>query len=165
MVWWLTRSTGPEPLMASLEKLFLSLKLSSKINLFDFQCQRVWHNLLRENCKIPLFFLFTVGPLSMICQGRHVSVNISIWNYPVDRERMWLKAQHTFCTIDYEQDRTDHVWVMVYFCHVLFLTLLDVCGSEGTWTITAKFDHWQQNTFTSRFEVKKYGRSCSIVLQ
>ncbi|KAE8300564.1 A.superbus venom factor 1 [Larimichthys crocea] len=28
--------------------------------------------------------------------------------------------------------------------------------NEGTWTITAKFDHWQQNTFTSQFEVKKY---------
>ncbi|KAM4750099.1 complement C3-like [Anableps anableps] len=28
--------------------------------------------------------------------------------------------------------------------------------SEGTWLLTAKFDHWQQNTFTSRFEVKKY---------
>ncbi|XP_061563254.1 complement C3-like [Cololabis saira] len=28
--------------------------------------------------------------------------------------------------------------------------------SEGTWIVTAKFDHWQQNTFTSQFEVKKY---------
>uniref|UniRef100_A0A3Q3L7G2 Complement component c3b, tandem duplicate 1 n=1 Tax=Mastacembelus armatus TaxID=205130 RepID=A0A3Q3L7G2_9TELE len=28
--------------------------------------------------------------------------------------------------------------------------------SEGTWLLTAKFDHWQQNTFTSPFEVKKY---------
>ncbi|XP_076583711.1 venom factor-like [Chaetodon auriga] len=28
--------------------------------------------------------------------------------------------------------------------------------NEGTWTLTAKFDHWQQNTFTSQFEVKKY---------
>ncbi|KAM6972588.1 LOW QUALITY PROTEIN: complement C3-like [Aplochiton taeniatus] len=28
--------------------------------------------------------------------------------------------------------------------------------SEGTWKIVAKFDHWQQNTFTTEFEVKKY---------
>ncbi|XP_058497234.1 complement C3-like [Solea solea] len=28
--------------------------------------------------------------------------------------------------------------------------------NEGTWTVIAKFDHWQQNTFTSQFEVKKY---------
>uniref|UniRef100_A0A8C9XMR8 Complement component c3b, tandem duplicate 2 n=1 Tax=Sander lucioperca TaxID=283035 RepID=A0A8C9XMR8_SANLU len=28
--------------------------------------------------------------------------------------------------------------------------------NEGKWTVTAKFDHWQQNTFTSPFEVKKY---------
>uniref|UniRef100_A0A672YZ56 Complement component c3b, tandem duplicate 2 n=1 Tax=Sphaeramia orbicularis TaxID=375764 RepID=A0A672YZ56_9TELE len=28
--------------------------------------------------------------------------------------------------------------------------------NEGTWTVIAKFDHWQQNTFTSHFEVKKY---------
>ncbi|KAM4595769.1 complement C3-like [Fundulus diaphanus] len=28
--------------------------------------------------------------------------------------------------------------------------------NEGTWLVTAKFDHWEQNTFTSRFEVKKY---------
>ncbi|XP_075994577.1 A.superbus venom factor 2-like [Genypterus blacodes] len=28
--------------------------------------------------------------------------------------------------------------------------------SEGTWTVIAKFDHWQQNTFTAHFEVKKY---------
>ncbi|XP_035515263.1 venom factor-like [Morone saxatilis] len=28
--------------------------------------------------------------------------------------------------------------------------------NEGTWTVTAKFDHWEQNTFTSKFEVKKY---------
>ncbi|XP_040891990.1 complement C3-like [Toxotes jaculatrix] len=28
--------------------------------------------------------------------------------------------------------------------------------NEGTWTVTAKFDHWKQNTFTSQFEVKKY---------
>lgn len=36
--------------------------------------------------------------------------------------------------------------------------------SEGTWTVTAKFDHWQQNTFTSQFEVKKYGRWRKVVL-
>ncbi|XP_069023890.1 complement C3-like [Embiotoca jacksoni] len=29
-------------------------------------------------------------------------------------------------------------------------------ANEGTWLVTAKFDHWQQNTFTSQFEVKKY---------
>ncbi|GLD73159.1 complement C3-like protein, partial [Lates japonicus] len=29
--------------------------------------------------------------------------------------------------------------------------------NEGTWMMTAKFDHWKQNTFTSQFEVKKYG--------
>ncbi|XP_034997745.2 complement C3 [Hippoglossus stenolepis] len=28
--------------------------------------------------------------------------------------------------------------------------------SEGRWTVIAKFDHWEQNTFTSQFEVKKY---------
>ncbi|XP_029948737.1 venom factor-like [Salarias fasciatus] len=28
--------------------------------------------------------------------------------------------------------------------------------SEGLWVVTAKFDHWPQNTFTSQFEVKKY---------
>ncbi|XP_033480279.2 complement C3-like [Epinephelus lanceolatus] len=28
--------------------------------------------------------------------------------------------------------------------------------NEGKWTVTAKFDHWQQNTFTAQFEVKKY---------
>ncbi|XP_041789834.1 complement C3-like [Chelmon rostratus] len=28
--------------------------------------------------------------------------------------------------------------------------------NEGTWTVTAKFDHWQQNTFSSQFQVKKY---------
>ncbi|XP_071384057.1 venom factor-like [Centroberyx affinis] len=28
--------------------------------------------------------------------------------------------------------------------------------NEGTWTVIAKFDHWQQNTFSSQFEVKKY---------
>ncbi|KAF7650478.1 hypothetical protein LDENG_00125500 [Lucifuga dentata] len=28
--------------------------------------------------------------------------------------------------------------------------------SEGTWTVIAKFDHWQQNTYSTRFEVKKY---------
>ncbi|KAM9363777.1 venom factor-like [Symphorus nematophorus] len=28
--------------------------------------------------------------------------------------------------------------------------------NEGSWTIIAKFDHWQQNTFTSKFQVKKY---------
>ncbi|XP_074487043.1 venom factor-like isoform X1 [Sebastes fasciatus] len=28
--------------------------------------------------------------------------------------------------------------------------------NEGKWTMTAMFDHWQQNTFTSQFEVKKY---------
>ncbi|XP_031732921.1 venom factor-like isoform X2 [Anarrhichthys ocellatus] len=28
--------------------------------------------------------------------------------------------------------------------------------NEGKWTVTAKFDHWQQNSFTSEFEVKKY---------
>ncbi|XP_029284184.1 venom factor-like [Cottoperca gobio] len=29
-------------------------------------------------------------------------------------------------------------------------------ANEGKWTVTAKFDHRQQNTFTSQFEVKKY---------
>ncbi|RVE75945.1 hypothetical protein OJAV_G00003930 [Oryzias javanicus] len=29
-------------------------------------------------------------------------------------------------------------------------------ANEGTWQVTAKFDHWQQNTFTSPFQVKKY---------
>ncbi|MED6279188.1 hypothetical protein CHARACLAT_031935, partial [Characodon lateralis] len=33
---------------------------------------------------------------------------------------------------------------------------LSEISNEGTWLVTAKFDHWQQNTFTSRFEVKKY---------
>uniref|UniRef100_A0A3Q1H0X2 Uncharacterized protein n=1 Tax=Anabas testudineus TaxID=64144 RepID=A0A3Q1H0X2_ANATE len=28
--------------------------------------------------------------------------------------------------------------------------------NEGTWTVTAKIDHWEQNTFTSQFQVKKY---------
>ncbi|XP_053275525.1 complement C3 [Pleuronectes platessa] len=28
--------------------------------------------------------------------------------------------------------------------------------SEGRWTVIAKFDHWDQNKFTSQFEVKKY---------
>ncbi|XP_070684604.1 venom factor-like [Pempheris klunzingeri] len=28
--------------------------------------------------------------------------------------------------------------------------------NEGTWMVTAKFDHWAQNTFTSKFTVKKY---------
>ncbi|KAF1394639.1 hypothetical protein PFLUV_G00003160 [Perca fluviatilis] len=28
--------------------------------------------------------------------------------------------------------------------------------NEGKWTVTAKLDDWQQNTFTSPFEVKKY---------
>uniref|UniRef100_A0A8D3BHY9 Complement component c3b, tandem duplicate 2 n=1 Tax=Scophthalmus maximus TaxID=52904 RepID=A0A8D3BHY9_SCOMX len=28
--------------------------------------------------------------------------------------------------------------------------------SEGIWTVTVKFDDWQQNTFSSQFEVKKY---------
>ncbi|KAJ0033654.1 hypothetical protein NQD34_000761 [Periophthalmus magnuspinnatus] len=28
--------------------------------------------------------------------------------------------------------------------------------NEGTWTVTAKFDNWEQNTFNSTFEVKKY---------
>ncbi|XP_041641340.1 complement C3-like isoform X2 [Cheilinus undulatus] len=27
---------------------------------------------------------------------------------------------------------------------------------EGTWKVIAKFDHWQQNTFTANFVVKKY---------
>lgn len=26
------------------------------------------------------------------------------------------------------------------------------------WTVVAKFDHWKQNTFTTQFEVKKYGK-------
>ncbi|XP_034756642.1 complement C3-like isoform X2 [Etheostoma cragini] len=34
--------------------------------------------------------------------------------------------------------------------------LLSDVVNEGKWTVTAKFDHWQQNTFTSSFEVKKY---------
>ncbi|KAK2817445.1 hypothetical protein Q5P01_025636 [Channa striata] len=34
--------------------------------------------------------------------------------------------------------------------------LLSEIVNEGTWTVTAKFDHWQQNTFTSQFEVKKH---------
>ncbi|XP_053711085.1 complement C3-like isoform X2 [Synchiropus splendidus] len=28
--------------------------------------------------------------------------------------------------------------------------------NEGKWTVTAKFDHWKQNTFKAHFEVKKY---------
>ncbi|XP_056135701.1 complement component c3b, tandem duplicate 2 [Lampris incognitus] len=28
--------------------------------------------------------------------------------------------------------------------------------NEGKWAVIAKFDHWQQNTFSSQFEVKKY---------
>ncbi|KAM3865316.1 venom factor-like [Diretmus argenteus] len=28
--------------------------------------------------------------------------------------------------------------------------------NEGTWTVVAKFDHWRQNSFSSKFEVKKY---------
>ncbi|TNN34349.1 Complement C3 [Liparis tanakae] len=31
-----------------------------------------------------------------------------------------------------------------------------VCGSEGKWTVTAKFDHRQQNSFTCEFQVKTY---------
>jgi hypothetical protein len=38
-----------------------------------------------------------------------------------------------------------------------------VCHSEGTWKIIAKFDNWQQNKFSSEFEVKKYGRWKSFV--
>uniref|UniRef100_G3Q8J4 Complement component c3b, tandem duplicate 2 n=1 Tax=Gasterosteus aculeatus aculeatus TaxID=481459 RepID=G3Q8J4_GASAC len=34
--------------------------------------------------------------------------------------------------------------------------LLSEIVNEGKWTLTAKFDHRQQNTFTSEFEVKKY---------
>ncbi|XP_072240697.1 complement C3-like [Leuresthes tenuis] len=33
---------------------------------------------------------------------------------------------------------------------------LSEMANEGTWSVTAKFDHWQQNTFTAKFEVKKY---------
>uniref|UniRef100_A0A3P9LX36 Complement component c3b, tandem duplicate 2 n=1 Tax=Oryzias latipes TaxID=8090 RepID=A0A3P9LX36_ORYLA len=33
---------------------------------------------------------------------------------------------------------------------------LSEIANEGTWQVTAKFDHWQQNTFTSPFQVKKY---------
>ncbi|XP_075316041.1 A.superbus venom factor 1-like, partial [Odontesthes bonariensis] len=33
---------------------------------------------------------------------------------------------------------------------------LSEIANEGTWSVTAKFDHWQQNTFTAKFEVKKY---------
>ncbi|CAG5928835.1 unnamed protein product, partial [Menidia menidia] len=33
---------------------------------------------------------------------------------------------------------------------------LSEIANEGTWSVIAKFDHWQQNTFTSKFEVKKY---------
>ncbi|XP_037103939.1 complement C3-like isoform X2 [Syngnathus acus] len=29
-------------------------------------------------------------------------------------------------------------------------------ANEGMWKVIAKLDHWQQNTFTSHFEVKKY---------
>ncbi|KAK5865371.1 hypothetical protein PBY51_019649 [Eleginops maclovinus] len=28
--------------------------------------------------------------------------------------------------------------------------------NEGQWTVIANFDHWEQNTFTSQFQVKKY---------
>uniref|UniRef100_A0A671TD78 Complement component c3b, tandem duplicate 1 n=1 Tax=Sparus aurata TaxID=8175 RepID=A0A671TD78_SPAAU len=28
--------------------------------------------------------------------------------------------------------------------------------NEGMWKVIAKYDHWQQNTFTAQFEVKKY---------
>ncbi|KAM4611258.1 venom factor-like [Polymixia lowei] len=35
------------------------------------------------------------------------------------------------------------------------LPLSDIVN-EGMWTVIAKFDHWQQNTFSSQFEVKKY---------
>ncbi|XP_012771234.3 complement C3b.1 [Maylandia zebra] len=28
--------------------------------------------------------------------------------------------------------------------------------NEGTWIIKARFDHWEENTFTSQFQVKKY---------
>uniref|UniRef100_A0A3B4ALL6 Macroglobulin domain-containing protein n=1 Tax=Periophthalmus magnuspinnatus TaxID=409849 RepID=A0A3B4ALL6_9GOBI len=31
-----------------------------------------------------------------------------------------------------------------------------ICLISGTWTVTAKFDNWEQNTFNSTFEVKKY---------
>ncbi|XP_067441549.1 complement C3-like [Thunnus thynnus] len=34
--------------------------------------------------------------------------------------------------------------------------ILSEIVNEGTWTVVAKFDHRQQNTFTSQFEVKKY---------
>ncbi|KAJ0051248.1 hypothetical protein NL108_016549, partial [Boleophthalmus pectinirostris] len=34
--------------------------------------------------------------------------------------------------------------------------LLTEFANEGMWTVTAKFDHWEQNTFNSTFEVKKY---------
>ncbi|XP_070772937.1 complement C3-like [Enoplosus armatus] len=33
---------------------------------------------------------------------------------------------------------------------------LSEIANEGTWTLVAKFDHWQQNTFTSQFQVTKY---------
>uniref|UniRef100_A0A8C6NJW6 Complement component c3b, tandem duplicate 2 n=1 Tax=Nothobranchius furzeri TaxID=105023 RepID=A0A8C6NJW6_NOTFU len=33
---------------------------------------------------------------------------------------------------------------------------LSEIANEGAWVLTAKFDNWQQNTFTSKFEVKKY---------
>ncbi|XP_028301630.1 A.superbus venom factor 2-like [Gouania willdenowi] len=34
--------------------------------------------------------------------------------------------------------------------------VLSEVANEGLWVLTARFDHWQQNTFTSQFEVKKY---------
>uniref|UniRef100_A0A672FYF9 Complement component c3b, tandem duplicate 2 n=1 Tax=Salarias fasciatus TaxID=181472 RepID=A0A672FYF9_SALFA len=33
----------------------------------------------------------------------------------------------------------------------------DTGETQRLWVVTAKFDHWPQNTFTSQFEVKKYG--------
>uniref|UniRef100_A0A8C5G006 Complement component c3b, tandem duplicate 2 n=1 Tax=Gouania willdenowi TaxID=441366 RepID=A0A8C5G006_GOUWI len=38
-----------------------------------------------------------------------------------------------------------------FYCAVRFRAFV-----EGLWVLTARFDHWQQNTFTSQFEVKKY---------
>uniref|UniRef100_A0A8C5DJH4 Complement component c3b, tandem duplicate 2 n=1 Tax=Gouania willdenowi TaxID=441366 RepID=A0A8C5DJH4_GOUWI len=35
-------------------------------------------------------------------------------------------------------------------------TFFTNCMKCGLWVLTARFDHWQQNTFTSQFEVKKY---------
>uniref|UniRef100_A0A665VT32 Macroglobulin domain-containing protein n=1 Tax=Echeneis naucrates TaxID=173247 RepID=A0A665VT32_ECHNA len=29
-------------------------------------------------------------------------------------------------------------------------------ANEGTWKVTAKFDNWQQNTFSTQFQVKKF---------